>query len=183
MSKIPELLSERLRLRGWRPSDVEALRRIYGDPQTMRFIGDGSTMPPDRAWHAVAALLGHWELRGYGMWAVTERSTGEVLGRVGLYHPEGWPGIELGWLLDRSRWGEGLATEAARLAAAWAWETLELDRLIHLIQPDNLASVRIAQKLGASLDHRLNLDGVDVDVYALARPTASPAATKRGPSR
>jgi RimJ/RimL family protein N-acetyltransferase len=171
MSRIPELVSQRLRLRGWEPGDADALRRIYGDPLTMRHIGDGSTMPPDRAWHALASLLGHWDLRGYGMWAVTERSTGEVLGRVGLYHPEGWPGIELGWLLDRSRWGEGLATEAARLAAGWAWETLELDRLIHLIQPGNHTSVRVAEKLGSSFDHRTSLDGVDVDVYALVRPT------------
>lgn len=128
-------------------------------------------MPPSRAWHALSYLLGHWELRGYGMWAVTDRATGEVLGRVGLHHPEGWPGNELGWLLDRSRWGQGLATEAAQLAATWVWETLEVDQLIHLILPGNHASVRVAQKLGASLEHRMDLDGVAVDVYALDRPT------------
>jgi RimJ/RimL family protein N-acetyltransferase len=171
MPEIPVLDSERLRLRGWTSSDAEALRRIYGDPLTMRYIGDGSPMPPDRAWHALAYLLGHWELRGYGMWAITERSTGAVLGRVGLYHPEGWPGVELGWLLDRSRWGEGLATEAAQLAAAWVWETLEVDQLIHLIQPDNHASIRVAEKLGAGFDHRMDLDGAAVDVYVLARPS------------
>lgn len=170
MADIPELVSERLRLRGWLPSDAEALRRIYGDPLTMRYIGDGSTMPPDRAWHALSSLLGHWEMRGYGMWAITERSTGDLLGRAGLYHPEGWPGIELGWVIERSRWREGLATEAARLAAEWAWDSLDVGRLIHLIQPDNLASIRVAVKLGASFDERISLDGVDVDVYALARP-------------
>jgi RimJ/RimL family protein N-acetyltransferase len=118
VSEIPELWSERQQLRGWLPSDAAALRRIYGDPATMRYIGDGSAMPPDRAWHGLAYLLGHWELRGYGTWAVIERSTGELLGRVGFYHPEGWPGIELGWLIDGSRWGQGVATEAARVAAA-----------------------------------------------------------------
>jgi RimJ/RimL family protein N-acetyltransferase len=171
MSEIPELRSTRLLLRGWRSNDANALRRIYGDPVTMRFIGDGSTMPPDRAWHGLASLLGHWALRGYGMWAVTDRSTGYLIGRTGLYHPEGWPGIELGWVIDRSRWGEGLATEAARLAAAWTWETLETDRLIHLIQPANQASIRVAEKLGASFAERIELGGRDVDVYALTRPT------------
>jgi RimJ/RimL family protein N-acetyltransferase len=170
MSEIPELVSQRLRLRGWSAGDTDTLRRIYGDPLTMRYIGDGSTMPPDRAWHHLAFQLGHWQLRGYGMWAVTERSTGNLLGRAGLYHPEGWPGVELGWVIERSRWGEGLATEAAQLAAEWAWESLETDRLIHLIQPDNLASVRVAAKLGASFDERITLDGVGVDVYALPRP-------------
>jgi RimJ/RimL family protein N-acetyltransferase len=172
MPEIPVLHSERLRLRGWTESDADALRRIYGDPVTMRYIGDGSPMPPDRAWHALAHLLGHWALRGYGMWAITDPSTDAVLGRVGLYHPEGWPGVELGWLLDRSRWGEGLATEAAQLAARWAWATLGVDRLIHLIQPDNHASIRVAEKLGAAFDHRMDLDGTAVDVYALGRPGA-----------
>jgi RimJ/RimL family protein N-acetyltransferase len=169
MATIPELTSERLILRGWVPSDADALRHIYADPVTMRYIGDGTTMPPDRAWHALASLLGHWALRGYGMWAVTDRSTGEVLGRAGLYHPEGWPGVELGWLLDRNRWGQGLATEAAHRAAAWAWETLDVDRLVHLIQPGNQASIRVAEKLGATLDHHIDLNGVAVDVYALTR--------------
>jgi RimJ/RimL family protein N-acetyltransferase len=172
MPEIPVLDSERLRLRGWTSSDADALRRIYVDAVTMRYIGDGSIMPPDRAWHALAYLLGHWELLGYGVWAITERSTGAVLGRVGLYHPEGWPGVELGWLLDRARWGEGLATEAGQLAATWVWETLEVDRIIHLIQPDNHASIRVAEKLGAVLDHRMDLDGTAVDVYALDRPIA-----------
>lgn len=170
MIEIPELVSERLLLRGWMPADADALRRIYADPETMRYIGDGATMPPERAWHAVAFLLGHWALRGYGMWAVTDRSTGEVLGRVGLHNPEGWPGVELGWLLERDRWGRGLATEAARLAAAWAWETLDIDRVIHLIQPDNQASVRVAQKLGATRDDRMEFAGTTVDVWAMNRP-------------
>lgn len=171
MCEIPELRSRRLLLRGWRPNDTEALARIYGDPVTMRYIGDGATMPPDRAWHGLASLLGHWALRGYGMWAVTDRATGDLVGRTGLYHPEGWPGIELGWVIDRSRWGEGIATEAARLAAAWTWETLDTDRLIHLIRPDNQASIRVAEKLGAVFQERIERGGNDVDVYALARPS------------
>lgn len=84
-------------------------------------------MPPDRAWHAVAEMLGHWALRGFGQWAITDRVSGEVLGRAGLYEPEGWSGTELGWLLDRSHRGNGLAPEAAQLAVALAWETLEVD--------------------------------------------------------
>jgi RimJ/RimL family protein N-acetyltransferase len=172
MGVIPELHSERVRLRGWVPSDAAALGRICGDPETMRYIGDGSTMPPDRAWHALAHLLGHWELRGYGMWAVVDRATGDLLGRTGFYHPEGWPGIELGWLIDRSRWGEGLATEAAELAASWAWQELDCDGLVHLILPGNDASVRVAEKLGAAFHERIALGGVDVDVYETVRATA-----------
>jgi RimJ/RimL family protein N-acetyltransferase len=182
MLDIPVLESERLRLRGWDASDADALRRIYADPITMRYIGDGSTMPPDRAWRAIAFELGHWALRGYGQWAVTDRASGEVLGRAGLYNPEGWPGTEVGWLIDRPHWGQGLATEAAELAVAWAWETLDEDQLIHLIRPNNHASIRVAEKLGARFSHRMDIDGGPVVVYTQTRPSGrSPTTEVPGP--
>jgi len=168
---IPVLESERLRLRGWDIDDADALRRIYADPITMQHIGDGSTMPPDAAFKALAIMLGHWALRGFGQWAVTDRATGEVLGRAGLYEPEGWPGTEVGWLLDRPHWGQGLGTEAAQLAMAWAWETLEVEQLLHLIRPDNHASIRVAKKLGATYGRQMDIDGGPVQVYVQHRPT------------
>jgi RimJ/RimL family protein N-acetyltransferase len=170
MEPIPELQTERLRLRGWTAADVDAWQRICSDRQTMRYIGDGSPMPPGRAWHAIAHLLGHWVLRGYGLWAVDDAASGELLGRVGLYHPDDWPGLELGWLIDRTHWGQGLATEAARAAAAWAFQELQVPRLISLIQPANLASVRVAQNLGATHDRQTDLDGTPVEVYVLHAP-------------
>lgn len=167
MGPIPTLSTPRLTLRGWLPEDVDDWRRICGDPETMRYIGDGTPMPPDRSWHALSFLLGHWALRGYGMWAVTERTTGALLGRAGLYHPEGWYGLELGWLIDRRRWGEGIATEAAAAAARWAFDVLEADHLISLVRPANRASIRVAEKLGAYLHEEIVLDGEDVAVYRL----------------
>lgn len=164
---IPKLDTPRLHLRGWLPTDVDPWRRICGDPETMRYIGDGTVLPPDRAWHALAHLLGHWALRGYGMWAVTDRDSHALLGRVGFYNPEGWPGLELGWLIARHRWGEGLATEAAHAAAGWASRTLGVSSLISLIHSDNTASVRVAQKLGARFDVRVEIDGAAVDQYRL----------------
>jgi RimJ/RimL family protein N-acetyltransferase len=169
MAQIPELTSARLRLRGWTPHDVVDWRRICADPQTMRHIGDGTPMPPDRAWHALAHMLGHWALRGYGQWAVIEQATGGLVGRAGLYQPEGWPGLEIGWLIDRRRWGEGLATEAAAAAAAWAFDGLAADRLISLIQPGNDASVRVAEKIGARFAAVIDLGGRDVQMFVLER--------------
>ena len=74
------------------------------------------------------------------------------MGRIGLWNPKGWPGLEVGWLLARSRWGEGLATEGGRRALAWAFDMLAADHVISLIRPENVASIRVAEKLGESRD-------------------------------
>lgn len=167
MKPIPELTTPRLRLRGWEETDADDWRRICGDPETMRHIGDGTTMPADRAWHALAHMMGHWAFRGYGLWAVTDRETEVLLGRAGLYNPEGWYGLELGWLIDRSQWGRGIATEAARAAAAWAMEQLAVSSLVSLIYPENVASVRVATKLGGRHKERIEVGDREVDVYEI----------------
>lgn len=95
-----------------------------------------------------------------------------LLGRVGLYNPEGWYGRELGWLIDRSRGGRGIATEAARAAAAWSREQLAVSSLVSLIRPENVASVRVATKLGAHHVERIEMDDREVDVYEI--PLMSP---------
>ena len=62
----------------------------------------------------MALILGHWQLRGYGMWAAEDKQARALVGRIGLNNPEGWPALEVGWLIDRARWGQGLATEGGR---------------------------------------------------------------------
>lgn len=114
-----------------------------------------------------------WERRGYGQWSVVEKVTGEVVGCVGFYHPQGpWPGVDLGWVLHRSRWGHGLATEAARAALEWAWNCTAIERVVSLIAPDDLRSIRIATKIGERFE-RAGVDpmnGEPMHVYAIDRP-------------
>jgi len=113
--EAPDLLeTERLLLRQFLETDVDLYARICADPEAMRYIGDGSTLTREQTWRSVAAALGHWVLRGYGMYAVEEKSTGTFIGRIGLSNPEGWPGLEAGWLLGRPHWGHGYATEGAK---------------------------------------------------------------------
>ena len=165
----PELETERLLLRQFRESDLDAYAAITADAETMRFIGNGKALSRDEAWRSLGYLLGHWEIRGFGLWAVEERSSGDLIGRIGLYQPEGWPGLEVGWLVERSRWGEGFATEGALVARDHAFATRDVDRLISVILPGNAASVRVAEKLGETFRERRLLLGHDARIYALDR--------------
>jgi RimJ/RimL family protein N-acetyltransferase len=167
--EVPTLTTERLTLRGWREDDLDAYAAIAADPEVMRFMGG----PLDRAdtWRQIAVFVGHWELRGHGLWVV-ERD-GELIGRVGLLRPEGWPGLEVGWLLGRDAWGHGYATEAARAAVDHAWRELGARELISLIAPDNHASARVAQRLGMQPAGQWAIRTQPVVIHALARPGAA----------
>jgi RimJ/RimL family protein N-acetyltransferase len=125
--------------------------------------------PLDRAdaWRQMAVFAGHWALRGYGLWVV-ERE-GELIGRIGLLRPEGWPGLEVGWLLGRAAWGQGYATEAARASVEYAWRELGAQELISLIAPDNTPSQRVAQRLGMRPDEDYDLRGTPVVIHRLDR--------------
>jgi RimJ/RimL family protein N-acetyltransferase len=96
-----------------------------------------------------------------------------MIGRVGFWNPEGWPGFELGWLIGRSHWGSGLATEAARAALDYAAQSLRQPRVISLIRPDNRRSVRVAEKLGEKYERTIQLQGGDALVYAIELNTSS----------
>jgi RimJ/RimL family protein N-acetyltransferase len=145
----PTLETPRLILRGWRPDDVAAYAAMLADDETARFItAHGRGLDPDEAWNEAVWLVGHWQMLGYGMFVVEERSTGAFLGRVGPLRPPRWPAFEMAWALARGARGKGYATEAARAAVAWSFETLPLERIVSIIDPRNAASERVAERLG-----------------------------------
>jgi RimJ/RimL family protein N-acetyltransferase len=163
---VPELRTERLRLRGWRDGDLDAFALICADVETMRWVGSPEGMTREEAWRHMAYLAGHWALRGYGLWAAEEAETGELVGRVGLLFPEGWPGLEVGWLIGRPHWGKGYAPEAARASMEWAREQLGAGHVISLIADDNERSARVAEKLGMAVEGRARiLDQYEVRVF------------------
>jgi RimJ/RimL family protein N-acetyltransferase len=108
------LETPRIRMPQFGESDWDAYAVMCADPEVMRHIGTGVVLTRDEAWRSIAGVLGHWQLRGYGMWALESKETGEFIGRVGFIDPPGWPGFELGWGLARAHWGRGYAIEAAR---------------------------------------------------------------------
>ena len=164
------LETERLILRPFRGSDLEAYAALCADPEVMKYLNAaGSPLSRADAWRQMAMYLGHWELRGFGTWAVAEKATEEFVGRVGLHYPEGWPDRELGWTLARKFWGKGYASEAARAAIAHAFGTLGWTHLVSLIHPGNHRSARIAERLGYRVDGEADVVGLRLTVYRLER--------------
>ncbi len=151
--------------------DLDAYATIFGDPEVARYLGDGKPLDRAAAWRSLALQLGHWALRGYGLWAVEERASGRLVGRVGLLRPEGWPGLELAWALAREAWGKGYATESAGRVLAHAFAEMGVERLISLIYPANARSIRVAERLGERLEGRTALFGSEVLVYGIDRAT------------
>ncbi|MBL6854078.1 MAG: GNAT family N-acetyltransferase [Alphaproteobacteria bacterium] len=169
---IPQLETPRLMLRAFTSNDLDAWAAIMADPDVTRYIAP-TPMTRDEAWRSMASSLGHWMLRGYGAWAVQEKATGDMVGRVGMINPEGWPALEIGWTLGKSSWGKGYATEAAEAAIRYAFLTQPVDRLISCIDPDNTSSQRVAVRLGETKGERtaLRVAGKDypVDIWSISR--------------
>jgi RimJ/RimL family protein N-acetyltransferase len=171
MLAIPTLETERLRLRAFRRSDLDDYAALNADPEVMRYFVGGETWDRGRAWRHMAFLLGHWHLGDCGMWAVEEKETAAFVGLAGFADPAGWPGFELAWTLVRRSWGRGYATEAARAALDYAFTTLHKGNVISLIHPENLASIRVAERIGERLQTSTAIRGEERLVYAIDKKT------------
>ncbi len=145
------LETERLILREIDPEkDFEAWARAMADEDTVRYLG---VQPMNRAeaWRSMAAVMGHWVIRGFGFFSLESKATGEWIGRVGPWYPEGWPGREVGWTISPDHTRKGYATEAARAALDYAFNTLGWEDVIHVIMEGNEASIGVAEKVGSRL--------------------------------
>jgi RimJ/RimL family protein N-acetyltransferase len=141
------LETTRLYLRPLLAEDFEAWAEHVADPQVAEYLG--GPQPRAAAWRGFMTMAGAWSLQGFAMFSVIEKSSGRWVGRVGPWHPEGWPGTEVGWSIVRDCWGRGYATEAATASIDWAFDTLGWDDVIHVIDPRNAASQAVARKLGS----------------------------------
>jgi RimJ/RimL family protein N-acetyltransferase len=169
--EIPTLETERVRLRSLRGSDFEDYATLYADPEVVRLIGTGETWDRGRAWRHMAFALGHWQLQGAGTWVAEEKATGAFVGMIGFWTPASWPGFELSWHLVRRFWGQGYATEAAKIALAHAFLVWQRDHVISLINPKNLPSIRVAERIGERLEGRIEHFGRQMLCYGLDRAT------------
>lgn len=146
MTAVPVIFTERLMLGPATEAHAEAFMAFCATDDS-RFLGGPA--PREDAWEGIAIGAGQWTLRGYGPFWVSDRGTGEPVGRTGLYHTLWRDEPELGWVIYPALQGRGYATEAARAARDWASSARNLGPLCSLIAEANLASIRVAERLGA----------------------------------
>ena len=162
------LRTERLALRHFKPEDLEALFALYRDAEIRRYFPDGTRTlaetKEELEWHQ----HGHPRHPELGLWATVERSSGKLLGRCGLlpWTIDEAPEVELAFLIDKTRWGEGFATEAAWAICRHAQERLRLKRLICLVMYGNTASARVAQKVGMAYEREYTDDFGPCMIYS-----------------
>lgn len=164
--------TERLILRHFQITDGERMDRVFGDAEVMSFGCGVQTPLWVREW--LQGCLEKYQKWGFGPWAVVEKRSQEVIGYGGLCHfPDvgGQPETEIGYRLARGHWGHGYATEAAQKVRDYGFDTLNLPRLIAMIDPRNVASIRVAEKIGLRYEKDVILDGYTHPdrVYAITR--------------
>jgi RimJ/RimL family protein N-acetyltransferase len=163
--------TERLILRRWRDADVTPNTEMLADPATARFItSDGQPVTDEFVgWRNAAIMAGHWALHGFGLFVVEEKQTGRYVGRVGPWFPAGWPGFEVGWAIAKNFRGKGYAVEAAAASIDWAFACFEADKFVHCIRPENVASQKVPQHLGATIERQVELLDRVVDLWVTQR--------------
>jgi RimJ/RimL family protein N-acetyltransferase len=162
----------RLHLRTWSEGDFERFAAIHSDPEVMRFYANNRPFTREEARAAFNSILDHWNHYGYGLWVAEERATGEMIGRIGLTNQVDFPSpskVEVGWMLARSHWGHGFATEGAIAVIRFAFETLGVPTVISISRPENEASLKVMQRCGLTLRGATHWRGHDVVWYAIDR--------------
>lgn len=169
----------RLFIRGWETTDVGAFRRLATDSRVMRYIAAGEPWPEHRIRRFFVKQENNLRRDGFCLGALCDRSNGRVVGLAGLQALGTSGEVEIGWWVEPDRWGEGLATEAGKSSAAFAFNEAKLARVVAITHPENRASRRVMEKVGMTFERRalgreLGLDDPDVEIvlYALEAPAS-----------
>ena len=161
----------RLLLRPPRLEDFDAWAAFLEDEIATRFLG--GPQPRPTAWRTFMGMCGCWYMTGIAMFSVIEKSSGQWVGRLGPWFPEGWPDHEIGWGIAREHWGKGYASEGAAAAMDYAFDVLGWEYTIHCIEENNVASQGVARKLGSKNLRRVKMpvpfDNMNVDAWGQTR--------------
>lgn len=159
---IPVLDTQRLTLRAPRKSDLPTLTAFFETERSHNVSGPATA---SEVFSKLTSMIGHWAIRGHGLWAIDSRENGDYLGWVGVIYPPEWDEPELAWTVFAHGEGKGYAFEAARAARAYAAQEMKLDGLISYIRPENTRSAALAERLGAKIETTCNWRGKPVNIW------------------
>jgi ribosomal-protein-alanine N-acetyltransferase len=162
----------RLRLRMFRPEDLDGLAAMFSDPEVMKYVEDGKPASREQARKALDSVIQHWRRHGFGRWAVEDKTTREFVGFGGLRSLFGMP--EVVYHFATRHWGKGLATELGRASLRYGFETHRFTRIVAIAKPENVASIHVMEKLGMHFEKRTSYYNIDVVQYELARENFRP---------
>lgn len=174
--RIPTITTARLILRAFTEEDVDPLHHILHEKDLLRYFPNPNPPARNRVQKFVADQLKHWDVHGYGWWAVQPRSEKVLIGWCGLQFLPETEEIEVGYLLGKAFWGQGLATEAAQASLQYGFENHKLERIVAIVHPENIASQRVIEKLGMSFVDQARYFGMDCYHYAIERSCFKPVS-------
>lgn len=169
---MPQIETERLILRMFRPDDLDELAALFSDPDVVRHVGDGKPVSREVSERALQSIVKHWQTHGYGRWAVVDKHSRKFIGFGGLRSLFGTP--EVVYHLAKKHWGKGLATELARAALRFGFEDRGFYRIVAITKPANKASIHVLEKLGLQFEMNTIYYDIEVVQYQLTREQFSP---------
>jgi ribosomal-protein-alanine N-acetyltransferase len=165
--KIPTITTARLILRPFAEEDAAPLHAILAEKDFLRYFPNPASPPIDKVEKYIALQLTHWEEHGFGRWAVEHTEKKGLIGWNGLQYLPDTNEIEIGYILAKPHWNQGLTTEGARAGLKFAFEELGLEQLVGIVHPENAASQRVLEKLGMRFTNRAEYFGLDAFRYAM----------------
>ncbi len=169
MSTAWELLTDRLRLRAYRSDDAQAMFAVFGDPKVMRYSMSGADPSLESTQARIQKLMDHQDLFGFSLWVVEDRLTCEIVGDCGLKQLEEGPEIEVGYRFAKACWGRGYASEAAAASVRYGFGTLGLARIVAVVEPPNVASLKVLEKAGLKYQCLAHYYGRPMSYFAIDR--------------
>ena len=171
-SLMPEIETERLRLRMFRPDNLDELARLFSDSDVLRYVGDGKPVNREETDKALKSIIEHWTSHGFGRWAVIDKNTQEFVGFGGLRSLLGTP--EVVYHLAKAHWGKGVATELARASLRFGFEEHRFERVVAIAKPGNTGSIHVMEKIGMLYEMHTSYYDIDVIQYAITRDCFQP---------
>lgn len=167
------LQTKRLKIRKMRETDKENLVKIFSDPVAMEYYPDTKNEEETIRW--INWTINNYHKFGVGLWIVESNETGEFLGQCGIVPQkiDGEVQMEIGYSFVRKFWGNGYATEAANACKEYGFSKLKLPRIISLIDPENKASIKVANRIGMTYEKTIEKWGKEVDIYSVENEEVS----------